>query len=526
MKMLIGTALGLVAVAALAVQPAEAQKSKNTLRTALASPIKGVTYYLDPKPDTAMEQGAVYDGLVWYNGETKKIEPLLAKSWKRIDAKTIEFVLRDDVKWHDGQAFDADDVVYTYNWLTDKKTRMRFKRNWAWVAKTEKLGSHKVRITAKKPTPFDMVRHATLTAIMPEHVHGPLPKKIAFGKKPVGTGMFRVTQVDSNKGIIMELNPSFKHGGPGKPVTNINRIHFAFMPDIGTQVAQFLAGNLDAMRNAPLDQAMSMAKQPGVELDLGASISYQYVAIDAKGRSGNKPLLDLRVRKAIMMAINKDAIVKLAAGPFPIARPEAMCWRIQAGCDYSVAQPTYDPAAAKRLLAEAGYGNGRCAGDQRFRRSDLGHAFESGYHGHRRCPPDPVLPQETARRQNPDHGRRLARRRHGGCGRHVGLFVPTAAEPGLSRRRHLEENGQGHGRHHGSGGAPGPGPQSLQPGHRAAIFHDPDGQPHIRGAHIGRDGEDRLAQRLRHRSVGLPLEVGAVKPFGRRSGAASRNWKT
>ena len=50
MKMLIGTALGVVAVAALAVQPAEAQKSKNTLRTALASPIKGVTYYLDPKP--------------------------------------------------------------------------------------------------------------------------------------------------------------------------------------------------------------------------------------------------------------------------------------------------------------------------------------------------------------------------------------------------------------------------------------------------------------------------------------------
>ena len=358
MNILFGTALAAVAGAALAIQPVQAQKSKNTLRTAFTSPIKGVSYYLDPKPDTAMEQGAVYDGLVWYNGETKKIEPLLAKSWKRIDAKTIEFVLRDDVKWHDGEAFDADDVVYTYNWLTDKKTRMRFKRNWAWVAKTEKLGQFKVRITAKKPTPFDMVRHATLTAIMPQHVHGPLPKKLAFGQKPVGTGMFKVTQVDANKGIIMELNPAFKHGGSGKPVTNVNRIHFAFIPDIGTQVAQFLAGNLDAMRNAPLDQAMSMAKAPGVELTVGASISYQYVAIDAKGRSGNKPLLDLRVRKAIMMAIDKAALVKLAAGPFKIVRPDAMCWRIQAGCDFSVDQPKFDPAAAKRLLAEAGHSNG------------------------------------------------------------------------------------------------------------------------------------------------------------------------
>ena len=305
-----------------------------------------------------MSQAAVYDGLVWYNGDTNKLAPLLAKSWKRIDDKAIEFELRDDVKWYDREKFDADDVVYTYNWLTDPKTKMRFKRNWSRVAKTEKLGPHKVRITAKKPTPFDLIRHATLTAIVPEHVHGKLEKKVEFGLKPVGTGMFRAVQVNRNKGIILERDPAFKHGSAGKTVGNIKRIHFAFIPDISAQVAQFLAGNLDAMRNAPLDQALEMAKAKGVELTVGSSISYQYVTFDSKGRSGNAPIKDPRVRKAILMAIDKDSLIKLAAGPYKVARPGAMCWRIQAGCDYSLEQPKYDPAGAKKLLAEAGFPNG------------------------------------------------------------------------------------------------------------------------------------------------------------------------
>lgn len=351
-------ALAGIAVTAIATGPALAQKSKNTLRTAFNSPIKGVSYYYDPKPDTAMSQGAVYDGLVWYNGETNKLENLLAKSWKRIDPKTIEFELRDDVRFHDGEKFDADDVVYTYKFLTDPKTKIRFKRNWAFVGNVEKLGPYKVRISAKKPTPFDMIRHATLTAIVPEHLHGPLENKVQFGLKPVGTGMFRVTQVDRNKGIIMELNKNFKHGSAGKPVTNINRIHFAFIPDAGAQVAQFLAGNIDAIRNAPLDQAEQMAKTPNNEITVGNSISYQYVTFDSKGRSGNKAMQDVRVRRAIVKAIDKSKLVELAAGKHKIATPKSMCWRNQAGCDFSLEQDKYDPAGAKKLLAEAGHASG------------------------------------------------------------------------------------------------------------------------------------------------------------------------
>ena len=337
--------------------PAAAQKSKDTLRLAFEAPIKGVDWYHDPKPDTAMSQAAVFDGLVWFNHKTRKIEGLLAKSWTRTNPTTIEFELHENVKWHDGEAFDADDVVYTYKWLTDPKTKMRFKRNWAWVKSVEKLGSHKVRITAKKPTPFDLARHATFTAIVPEHVHGPLEKKVDFGRKPVGTGPFRAITVDG-KQILVEKNKDFKHGGTAKPLSNINRIQWRFIPDGSTQIAQYFAGNLDAIRNAPLEQALQMAKRKGNQFTIGTGISYQYITFDSKGRSGNKAMQDARVRKAILMAIDYDALVKLAAGPHKVDRPGSMCWRLQAGCDFSSKQPEHDPAAAKKLLAEAGYGDG------------------------------------------------------------------------------------------------------------------------------------------------------------------------
>lgn len=354
-----GGVVAAIGIIALTAGPqALAQKSKDTFRSAFRSPIRGLSYYYDPKPDTVFEQSAVFDGLVAYDEKAGKFEPLLAKSWKRIDAKTIEFELRDDVKWHDGEKFDADDVVYTYRWLIDPKTRIRFKRFWGWIESVEKLGPYRVRITAKRPTPFDLTRHAYLTAILPEHIHGKLKNKVDFGRHPVGTGMYKAIQVDANKGIILERNDQYRHGGKGKPASNIKRMVFRAIPDTGTQIAEFLAGNLDMIRDMNLEQGENLAKQPGVELTVGQGISYLYMAIDAKGRSGVKALTDSRVRKALMMAVDRDAILKYRVGNRKVAVPKAMCWKIQAGCDFDVPLPEYDPAGARKLLAEAGYPNG------------------------------------------------------------------------------------------------------------------------------------------------------------------------
>jgi peptide/nickel transport system substrate-binding protein len=345
--------LSLILVAGLAT-PAAAQKAPDTLRLAAVQPIQTLSYYFDPTPDTVLESEAVYDSLVSYDVTRGAVEPLLAKSWRRIDPTTLEFELRDDVTWQDGAKFTAADVIGTLRWLIDPATVLRFKQNWAWIDTVEQLGDYRLRVHAKAPTPYDLTRFAYVTSILPEHQPGTMLDK---GHHPIGTGPYRAVEVDDFKGIVLERNEAFRHGNPAKPGSNIARISIAPIPDEGTRIAQLLAGNLD-MIAVSLQQAENLVTDPRFAMTIVQGSSYMYVAYDAQGRSGAKPVTDERVRRALAMAIDKPALVKLLAGDAPLVQPEAMCWRTQAGCDYSLALPSYDPEGARKLLAEAGYPDG------------------------------------------------------------------------------------------------------------------------------------------------------------------------
>jgi peptide/nickel transport system substrate-binding protein len=348
-----------LAIAALAcvfgmATPAFADKASGTLRLAAAQPVQAISYYYDPSPDTVFESEAVYDGLVSYDVTHGEVEPLLAKAWRRIDPQTLEFDIRDDVKWQDGTKFSAADVAYTLKWLSDPATVLRFKGNWSWIDKVEQIGDDKIRVHAKQPTPYDLTRFAYVTAILPQHQAGTPQEK---GYHPIGTGPYRATQIDDAKGIILERNEDYHHGNPAKPSSNIKRITLQPIREIGTLVAQLLAGNLD-MINVPLQSARDLAQDPRFEMSIVQGSSFMYVAYDSRGRSGAKPVTDERVRQALTLAIDRTALLKLVAGDAKLDTPGAMCWRSQAGCDYSQPLPPYDPATAKKLLAEAGYPNG------------------------------------------------------------------------------------------------------------------------------------------------------------------------
>ena len=348
----------LVAAATAAVLtggPAPAQKSADTLRVGFYDPIPGVDLIYDPKTETTFTSRAVFDTLISYDEKTKEFEPLLAKSWSRPDATTYEFKLRDDVKFHDGSPLDADDVVYTLNWLADPKVKFRIKTRFLWIDKAEKIDRYTVRVTTKGPRAVALARFAVSVPILPSDAHGAMKNKAAFGKKPVGTGPYKVVSYDPNSGVRMARNPDYRHGVPSKPAGRIENVHILPIPDIQTQVAQLVTGGIDMIHNVPKDQADNLSQDPRLAMTVSNGILYRYIAFDALGRSGIDDLKDARVRRALVHAIDRDSIRRnIFAGGDAVRKMDSICKPLQIGCAFDRKPPAYDPAAAKRLLAEAG----------------------------------------------------------------------------------------------------------------------------------------------------------------------------
>jgi peptide/nickel transport system substrate-binding protein len=358
---MVKTTLRLAAFALIAAAtPALAQKSQDRLRIAFLDSTMTVAPYTSGSAETTFLADGIFDNLLVYDEEEQSYKPLLAKSYKMVDEHTIEFELRDDVVWQDGEKFDADDVIYTLDWILDPKTKLRRRANWDFIARYEKLGAHKIRLVTKAPTPNLLESFAYATYIFPEHVLRPLENKDAFGTKPVGTGMYRAQQFDRNAGAILTKNPNYKHGGTTKAANNIGRVEALPVPDKGTQIAHIIRGDLDLLRNAQLEQAEELARDPRFKMTLKQGLSYIYLMFDAAGRSGLKPVQDVRVRRALMMAVNRAEVYRIRAGDheLPWGVPNALCWDFQDSCSYSQKPPAYDPEAAKKLLAEAGYPDG------------------------------------------------------------------------------------------------------------------------------------------------------------------------
>ncbi len=352
-----------LALAVCLVDPALAQKSKDTLRISVSSPMQNLDTHMDPHVTSRFFSKTVFDNLVAFDPINRRYVPLLATSWKRVDPKTIEFTLRDDVKWHDGKPFTTDDVVYTINWMRAPATRFRFKFQYGFLKSAEKAGPNKVRILYNRPEAADLAIFSEALPIYPKHVHETFDNPVRFGiEKPVGTGQYKAVSIKPGVDAVLEKNPEYKLYSPANPPSNVKRFHFINMPDTGTQMASLLAGQIEVSRDLPPDDGANLLKSnPDLRQTVGQGVGIVYLAFDAKGRTGVKALQDIRVRKALIMAIDRPAVQKLLLGDADaksLRSPDAMCFRVQAGCKFTAQIPAYNLEAARKLLKEAGYASG------------------------------------------------------------------------------------------------------------------------------------------------------------------------
>ena len=345
-------ALGLTALAG----PAAADKASDTLNIAFDQELDTLNVYLNSSREGILFSRTVFDALVYRDPETSEYLPNLATAWEWIDDTTLEVQLREGVTFHDGEPFDADDVVYTIEWVADEANGANPQRNVSWLAGAEKIDATTVRLLLDEPFPAALEYLAGPVVMLPNEYYekvGP----VEFGRAPIGTGPYRVTQVEPGKRFELERREGYHEDSPkGEP--SIGSIVIRTLPDRNTQIAELLSGGIDWLWRISPDQAERLDSMGRFTVERADSMRINWMTFDVSGRSGENPFQDVRVREAVAHAIDRESILDNVVGE-PAQIVNAACYPTQFGCsDEGTRRFDYDPDRARQLLAEAGYPDG------------------------------------------------------------------------------------------------------------------------------------------------------------------------
>jgi peptide/nickel transport system substrate-binding protein len=353
-KLIVCTCISLAFLTAVA-SPAFAGKKDNTLNFAWTKELESLDRYYNTAREGMIVSRHVYDDLIYRDPVTWDYKPLLAKSFKWVDNTTIEFELRQGIIFHNGEKFDADDVVYTLNYMSNPDNKVLVQRNVSWIKNAEKLGPYTVRINLKQPFPAAFEYLAGNLPIYPNEYYAKVGPE-GFGLKPIGTGPYKVAEVVQGKRIVFVKNENyFKDSPKGQPA--IDKLVQRTIPEITTMIAELMTGGLDWIYLVPKDQAEKLEKVPTLKVVRAETMRIGFLQMDVTGRAGDTPMRKLEVRQAIAHAIDREAIAKnLVGGQSRVVH--AACYPSQFGCTDAVMKYDYNPQKAKQLLAKAGYPDG------------------------------------------------------------------------------------------------------------------------------------------------------------------------
>jgi peptide/nickel transport system substrate-binding protein len=258
----------------------------------------------------------IYSGLVTQDVDLKVI-PDLAVSWRTLDPTHWEFKLREGVKWHDGSPFTADDVVFTYqrarNVPNSPASFLQFLKH---VAKTTAVDDHTLVIETDQPDPILLNEILNVWVVSRKNGGNATTADYNSGKAAIGTGPYREVEWVPGDRIVLERFDGYFGDTP-----EWQRVTYKPITSDASRVAALLSGDVDLISNVPGNDAVTLKGNPKVTLgtmasnrcyfwtlDVDRDASPQLTDMDGKPLTRN-PLKDVRVRRAMSMAIDRDALV-------------------------------------------------------------------------------------------------------------------------------------------------------------------------------------------------------------------------
>jgi len=296
----------------------------------------------------------IWDSLYWRDLDTGEYVPHLATKIEYADPKTIDITLREGVTFHNGEKFDADDVVFTLNMVNDPENQMVNRNPVRWISHAEKTGEYSVRLHLDEIFAPAIEYLSTSVVMYPDEYYQEVGKD-GYGRAPVGTGPYKATEVVPGSRLVLEKNEDYFGGGKGQP--HIGKVVMRFVQEPNTQIAELMSGNADLIWRLNKEQGEKLDQLAGINAVAGETMRVGYLQFDSSGSAGDHPLTNVKVRQAISHAIDRQAIVDNLQGGGRVLH--LACYPTQFGCE-SPDAPKYDynPEKAKQLLDEAGYPNG------------------------------------------------------------------------------------------------------------------------------------------------------------------------
>lgn len=290
----------------------------------------------------------IFDGLV-FRTPTLKIQPGLATSWRWQDNTHLIMTLRQKVQFQDGEPFNANAVVFTFDRLIGPEGQKGPEyANYNAIEKVQALGPYKVEFTLSHPDPTFITKLAGYGAMIvpPKYIqkHG----STYFGTHPIGTGPFKVVKYVKGSEVVLSRFDKYWRG-PAK----LKQVTYKFITQDSTRLADLQTGAVDIMQAVPPAQASLVKGNASLKLLPVVSPTVYELGTDMSVSPTDK----LKVRQAIAEAIDTKAIIKTVLHGYgePISTFQGP---LSFGNDPNLKPYPYDPAQAKKLLQAAGVAPG------------------------------------------------------------------------------------------------------------------------------------------------------------------------
>ena len=353
------------ALAALFTQPALAQRAPDVAVIGVSAPATSVDpHFFNASPNNQLAIH-IFSRLVERDAQVRPI-PGLALSWRTVEDTVWEFRLRPGVTWHDGRPFTADDVVFTFGRAGNvPNSPGGYGAMLRMIARVEVVDPLTLRIHTHRPHALLPTEIANIHIVSRHAGEGATTEDYNSGRAAIGTGAYRFRQHVANDRTELDRNPSWFGG-----TEPWQRVTLRFIANDTSRTAALLAGDVDAIDQVPSSDLARLRGDPRVHVSeiQGLRLSFLQAdfsrdgavpgVTDNAGRPLDRnPFRDVRVRRALSMAIQRDALAeRIMEGT---AQPTGQ-WLPPGSFSYNPDVPplAYAPTVARRLLADAGFPDG------------------------------------------------------------------------------------------------------------------------------------------------------------------------